>query len=487
MTTTIDAENAKQIRKSMDVLIQVTPETGDPIIITNENLISCTVSLRSDLSILEQTLPESEINIEAYFDDDISDVLASIPDETPVTYQAGYQGDMSPVRHFYLVEQITWADNVATIRAVDAVHKLDREIGTALYANNRGPVVIAGAALGLIKDCTGVLPMATDIIPDLRQLNLGVFIIDEGQTARDLAAQMNHFLHQNDDIWYTYVDAGIPKFTASKPSSSWDIYEDDCGDVQRNTERDIAKITATQRTPRRTLTPEVGSATMVRNVGTTLSFSSPYVASMSIGVASRSRDDDLIVSHYSTRNFNNRVIPMVPADKLGSSGFPTSYLPYIHYRYAPSRAVGGMQRMLRDGLSQAEFKGIGDESGNPEAYTQFVPWAAAYDANDSYWTDNPGTTDIRSQTNARAVLATATIAGSSEDAELSIGGYSFEIENEDVEYTGVRDGMSVTIDSLPWIGSVGTETHGTAFPDDAINSFFMRSPGTISGIPGGYK
>ena len=35
--------------------------------------------------------------------------------------------------------------------------------------------------------------------------------------------------------------------------------------------------------------------------------------------------------------------------------------------------------------------------------------------------------------------------------------------------------MSVTIDSLPWIGSVGTETHGTAFPDDAINSFFMRS------------
>ena len=65
MTITIDAENAKQIRKSMDVLIQVIPETGDPIIINNENLISCVVSLRSDLSILEPTLPESEINIEA--------------------------------------------------------------------------------------------------------------------------------------------------------------------------------------------------------------------------------------------------------------------------------------------------------------------------------------------------------------------------------------------------------------------------------------
>lgn len=473
--TTINAENAKQIRKSMDVLIQVTPAQGTPITITNENLVSCVVSLRSDLSILEQSLPESEINIEAYFDEDISATLAAIQNETPITYQAGYQGDMSPVRYFYLAEQITWADNVATIHAVDAVHKLDKEIGTALYMNNSAPKTVAGSALGLVSDCTGVLPMATDDIPYLAALNLGVFIVDDGQTVRDLVAQINHYLHQNNDIWYTYIDAGIPTFTASKPSSSWDIYEEDCGEVQRNTERNIAKITVTQRTPRRTFTPEVGSATMVRNVGTTLSFGSPYVASMSIGVASRSRDDDLVVSHYSTRSFNNRVIPMVPTDKLGSSGFSTTYLPFINYRYAPSRAVGGMQRMLRDGLSQADFKGVGDESGNPEAYTQFVPWSASYDANDSYWTDNPGTTDIRSQANARAVLVTATIISSTEDAELSIGGYTFEMENEDVEYIGVSDGMSVTIDSLPWIGSMGTETHGTAFPDDAINSLFMRS------------
>lgn len=473
--TTINTENAKQIRRSMDVIIQITPATGTPIVITNDNLISCVVSLRSDLSIIEQSLPESEINIEAYFDNDISDALASIPDETPVTYQAGYTGDMSPVRNFYLAEQITWADNVATIHAVDAVHKLDREIGTALYMNNDVPKTVAGSALGLIKDCTGVLPMATDEIPYLRALNLGAFIVDEGQTARDLVAQINHFLHQNNDIWYTYVDAGIPKFTATKPSALWDIYEDDCGDVQRNTERNIAKITATQTTPRRTLTPEVGSATMVRNVGTTLSFGNSYIASVSIGVASRSRDDDLIVSHYTTRNFNNRVVPMVPADKLGESGFPITYLPRIRYTYATQRTVDGMSRLFRDGMTQADFKGIDDDRGYPEAYTQFVPWSAAYDANDSYWTDNPGTTDIRSQANARAVLVTSTIISSTEDAELSIGGYSFEMETEQVEYIGVSDGINATLDSLPWFGSVGTETHGTAFPDDAINSLFMRS------------
>lgn len=473
MTITIDAENAKQIRKSMDVLIQVIPETGDPIIINNENLISCVVSLRSDLSILEPTLPESEINIEAYFDTDISDTLASIPDETQVTYQAGYPGDMSPVRNFYLAEQITWQDNVMSIHAVDAVHKLDKEIGTALYMNNGAPKTVAGSALGLIKDCTGVLPMATDEIPYSRPLNLGYFIIDDGQTIRDFVAQINHYLHQNNDIWYAYVDAGIPKFTASKPSSSWDIYEGDCGEVQRNTERKIAKITASQRTARRVLMSDVGSATMSRNVGTTLSFNNPYVASMSIGVASRSREDDLIISHYSTRNINNRVVPMVPTDKLGASG--SNIMPYIHYNYAPSRTVGGMQRMLRDGLSQADFNSIGDTSNPPEIYTQFVPWSATYDANDSYWTDNPGTTDIRSQANARAVLVTSTIISSTEDAELSIGGDTFEMENEDVEYIGVSDGMSVTIGSLPWIGSMGTETHGTAFPDDAINSLFMRS------------
>ena len=261
----IDTENAKQIRKSMDVRIQVTPAQGDPIVITNENLISCVVSLRSDLSILEPTLPESEINIEAYMDEDISDILASIPGETPVTYQAGYPGDMSPVRHFYLAEQITWADNVMSIHAVDAVHKLDVRADPVLIGMQPD-----GAAAGVqpssidqlyglityyLDDKLGILDQMD--IEDSSSLETGLWsrlhsqsAVYEG-TVRDFVnAAMWLFrcvlLESNTytrEIWITYVDAGIPKLRHTKPTSKWDVYESDCGDVQRFTGRKINSIT----------------------------------------------------------------------------------------------------------------------------------------------------------------------------------------------------------------------------------------------------
>lgn len=467
--TTINVENAKQIRQGMDVIIQVTPEQGSPITITNENLISCTASLRSDLSILDPSLPESEINIEAYFDTDISDTLASIPDETPVTYQAGYAGDMSPVRNFYLAEQITWQDNVMSIHAVDAVHKLDKEIGTALYTNSQGPGRIAGAVLALVQEYTGVDAYA-ETLPYLPAAGSNLFVVDDGFTVRDFIAQMNQLLHQEDEIWYTYVDAGIPTFTASKPSSSWDIYEEDCGEVQRNTDRKIASLTVQLRSLRQIITPEAGSATIIRNVGTSLSFNSAYIRGIAIGVGINTRDDDLLKAKYSTIGRSDRVMPLIPVTESGLSN--TAAFPYVQYS-----TVAGLQRMLKDGLGQDEFSYIGTPSASySPIYTQFVPWDCTYDATDSYWTDNPDTTDIRSQANARAVLVNAKIVASTDDANVNIGGYVYEPTIEPETYTSVSgEGVSAEIENPPWFGAVQTSTYGIAYPDEAYQSLLRRS------------
>ena len=99
--------------------------------VDGENLISATLALRSDLTYLSPTLPESEIDIKIFMGYDVSDLLARVKDETPITYQAGYDSDLSPVRKFYVSDMVTWEKNVITVQGVDAVHRLDSEMRNA--------------------------------------------------------------------------------------------------------------------------------------------------------------------------------------------------------------------------------------------------------------------------------------------------------------------------------------------------------------------
>ena len=122
--------------------------------ITNDSLINATVSLRSDLSLLEPTIPESELNIKIYHGVDISEDVANIPEDTPIIYQAGYDGDMSPERKFYVSGQITWADNVLTIHAVDAVHFLDIEMNASVLW--RGDAEIFRLMYYIVEDLAGI-------------------------------------------------------------------------------------------------------------------------------------------------------------------------------------------------------------------------------------------------------------------------------------------------------------------------------------------
>lgn len=457
-------------------------QPGALIKITNDNLISAVVSLRSDLSILEPTLPESEINIEAYFDENISEILAAIPDETPVTYQAGYDDGLSPVRNFYLAEQITWADNVMSIHAVDAVHKLDKEIGTALYLNGEAPYRIAVSTLGLIWETTG-LSALTESFANQNPVSGDIFIVDDGQTVRDLVARVNSYLHQQNDLWYTYVDAGRPIFTTRKPAASWSIDEEDCGNVQTNVGRNIATLTVQHQTARRTFMSDIGSATMVRTVGTILSFSNSYVTNFAIGIADNTRDTDIFIDKYGGYSTAGHVVPMVPATVEGAAS--ASNFPYLNYATditGITRTLNGMRRLLKDGVPQADFTGIKDATATrPQAYTQFIPWGCTYDTSSSYWANNPNGQQIQSQAAARSLLySSGIVTSTTEDVTLTIGGWACEFENEPITYTSGSAGVNEEVDSSPWIGIARTQEYGIVYPDGAFNSLLSRSPITGS-------
>lgn len=235
---------------------------GTTIRISNENIVKCVLSLRSDLQPIDPTLPESELNVEAYNDADISETVANLPEDTPITYQAGYEGDMSPIRKFYVSGQVTWADNILSIHAVDAIHLLDVDmfpfvIGS-IWEGEFKPAVQKGGPHKLYNAFVDQFRMAgiNAEVQTAPSFDIGVatdvthtFSLCERQNRRDLIANMmNIFRYQRTaqpvpfEMWLNYVDAGRPKVTWGVPQPSFDIYEEDCGDVEKTAAPKIGQI-----------------------------------------------------------------------------------------------------------------------------------------------------------------------------------------------------------------------------------------------------
>lgn len=207
--------------------------------ITNDNLIRATVSLRSDLSIIEPTLPESEINIEAYFDVDVSEAVTSIPEDTPIVYLAGYEGDMSPERKFYVTGQVTWADNVLTIHAVDAVHFL--EIPTPGVFRISSNVDLYRLLLKFLTDA-GIETVYEDSRSRIAGMGDGGAIF-ERNTCRGVFSLVQWLFYAPEyDFMPVYVDAGRPSMYAYARSPKWMINESDCGDIKKNVEPKISNV-----------------------------------------------------------------------------------------------------------------------------------------------------------------------------------------------------------------------------------------------------
>lgn len=218
--------------------------------IDNDNLVQCTLALRGNLSIVDHTWEESEIEIQAYYPYDISDSFKYVMNEWPILYRAGYDSDMSMVRKFYLSEPVTMANNVITIKGVDASHRLnDKTLHEdwlkTTKANSRQSIynrvvdAIQSSGITLQRKQTWNIPSGhwtqQTVIPEM--------------TARDfVAGVMNLTLSAKRGTTHhgiQFVDAGIPTVEHGDGKTygqTWTIFKSDCGDFNEQFERNIAKI-----------------------------------------------------------------------------------------------------------------------------------------------------------------------------------------------------------------------------------------------------
>ena len=222
-------------------IASITP--GVTIELNTENIISCTLALRSDLSIIGPSWQVSDIEISAYWPDDISEAVSNIGDDVPIWYYSGYPGDYSEVRTFYLSEPASMENGVITFKGEDMSHKLEDKNNIAQVLNTTGGNGRAGLYNRFVKYITdaGVKLVSKEAAPASNTNTTAYTLILKEQTSREATADIMNLAHYG-SYWPTFVDAGIPRVYHSKPAKKWDIYEDDCGDVVRTVDRNIAKI-----------------------------------------------------------------------------------------------------------------------------------------------------------------------------------------------------------------------------------------------------
>lgn len=243
---------------------------GVELAITNDDLVSCNLALRSNLNVAGNTFEESEIEFSLYYPYDISSSFAYIQNDWPITYQAGYDTDLSPVRKFYLSEPITQENNVITVHGVDASHLLDsyaiQEQWFSAYPGNAHQTLyekfytfIQNAGIKLVNlqtwgggTTTGAMRYA--VLPET--------------TARDFVANvMNTTLnHKRNSTYYgiQFVDAGIPSVEHGDGKTfgnTWNLNKSDCAEWAEQYEQNIATIknTDTERLFAETLTEALPS------------------------------------------------------------------------------------------------------------------------------------------------------------------------------------------------------------------------------------
>lgn len=210
----------------------------------NDTLISVELDLRSDLSIDNSQWAVSEIEIHAYYPDDISESVSSIADDVPIWYSAGYPGDMSPDRRFYLAEPVTMENGIITIRGHDASYKLSETANAAQILNTKsgtGRYDLYVMLMHFIQDA-GITLRSKESAPAKTSGTTERSLIFKSNTTDKIVQHIMNLAHTG-TYWPTFVDAGIPKLTHTKPTTAkWDIYEEDCGDVKRIADRNVSRI-----------------------------------------------------------------------------------------------------------------------------------------------------------------------------------------------------------------------------------------------------
>lgn len=211
----------------------------------NSKLISCTLNLRGvETQVEDPELQLSEIEIKAYENEDLTDVIGRMTAGAPIWYQAGYPSDMSELRYFYLNQPLDYKDNVLTIRGYDASYQLEGQYEGLYITSNLGTVRYdyVGILDDIIVDAG--IEYGYDEAPEYREGmadNGGLFIPNESK--RKIIANACN-VYRLDDFCITYVDAGRPMFYSRPITTTWDIYANQVANFKAEIELDVTTIKA---------------------------------------------------------------------------------------------------------------------------------------------------------------------------------------------------------------------------------------------------
>lgn len=215
---------------------------GKAWIWNNGNLLSANLDLRGVNTEIGGELEVSSINIEAYELNDPTDYIGNIPLGAPIWYVAGYEGDASAIRNFYLSEVATWEDNVLNVQGQDASSLLDsKEVTWQWYTipSNDSVTWVVQDMLELALDSVAYDTIGSE--PQLTYSN-SQDIYFEAIQARSLISQLTNFYRDADYLRVTYVDAGRPCLTWGDTARTFTIYADEISDFKSSAKQNINEV-----------------------------------------------------------------------------------------------------------------------------------------------------------------------------------------------------------------------------------------------------
>lgn len=210
---------------------------------TNNNLISVSLDLRSVSTQIGGELEASSIEIKAYEPNDVTDIIGFIPEGAPIWYSAGYDGDMSERRKFYLSEPMTWEDNVLTVKGQDATMLLDNKEIPPSYHWSGGSVDIPALIVDRIRRALQGISYAQILSPPSISATDDRYYFEE-YPARTIISDYTNIYRNSNYLKVTYVDAGIPRLMFKGGYATHTIYADEISELTKKVEQNINEIGA---------------------------------------------------------------------------------------------------------------------------------------------------------------------------------------------------------------------------------------------------
>lgn len=203
----------------------------------NDNLISASLDLRGVGTEIGGELEVSSIDIQALEENFDADIIGRIPQGAPIWYAAGYSGDMSEKRTFYLSEKLSWDDKVLSVRGQDASMLLDN-VEIAVDCDNYNSGWYMDHVIGKrIRAALASITYEEVGTPPVKEAEGLQVILYEAKAARSIISEYTGVFRDADYFRVTYVDAGRPTLTFGPVGKQWSIYADEISEFDTIIER----------------------------------------------------------------------------------------------------------------------------------------------------------------------------------------------------------------------------------------------------------